>query len=83
VINISRSTLFFFLTKRGGCKEQTTLKYIKQRRENKNKMEGAKPKLHYYVHNLKQGIPNLFLSKQSLINEGATCQYTIEARVEP
>jgi hypothetical protein len=46
-------------------------------------MEGTKPKLHYYEHNLKQGMPNLFLSKQSLINKGATCQYTIKAKVRP
>jgi hypothetical protein len=45
---------FFFLTKRGGSKEQSTLKYIKQEKtKHIYKMEGTKPKLHYFEHNLK------------------------------
>jgi hypothetical protein len=44
----------FFLTKRGGSKEQSTLKYIKQEKtKHIYKMEGTKPKLHYFEHNLK------------------------------
>jgi hypothetical protein len=53
-MKMKRRIMRFFLTKRGGSKEQSTLKYIKQEKtKHIYKMEETKPKLHYFEHNLK------------------------------